>query len=86
MKVFVYGTLMQGMPNHVVLERGSRNDGGFTFLGKGQTVGRDYRMADLGPFPACVPCASACTIKGELFEVGTNAMAALDRLEGYPTF
>jgi Uncharacterized conserved protein len=46
LRVFVYGTLKNGQPNHRVME-------GATFLGRATVTGK-YRFASLGWYPAIV--------------------------------
>lgn len=74
-RVFVYGTLLAGEPNHGLLA-------GATALGSARTV-PGYRLQDLGPFPAMVEAGSGAVV-GELYEVSAATLAALDRLEGVP--
>lgn len=74
-RVFVYGTLLAGEPNHYVLA-------GAAFLGPARTA-PGFELFDLGPFPALVP-GGATAVDGELYEVDDAGLARLDRLEGYP--
>lgn len=69
--VFVYGTLLRGMPNSPALA-GSR------FLGHGRTGGALY---DLGPYPALADGAGF--VYGELYAVDGDTLEALDRIEGH---
>jgi gamma-glutamylcyclotransferase (GGCT)/AIG2-like uncharacterized protein YtfP len=72
--LFVYGTLMRGLPLHGVLLAG-----GAAFLGPA-TV--SARLFDLGPYPAAVPDASGI-VRGELYRIGDPSLwARLDSLEG----
>lgn len=75
--VFVYGTLKKNFPNH---ER---------FLGRARWIG-DYRTVI--PFPLvlngerCSPClidrpGAGQRVRGEVYQVNTATLAALDRLE-----
>jgi gamma-glutamylaminecyclotransferase len=74
-RVFVYGTLLIGESNHQLIE-GSR------FIGPARTV-LGYRLFDLGPFPAMI-AEGAGSVAGEVFEVTSAVLEALDRLEGHP--
>ena len=69
--VFVYGTLLRGMPNSPALA-GSR------FLGHGRTGGALY---DLGPYPALADGAGF--VYGELYAVDRDTLDELDRIEGH---
>jgi gamma-glutamylcyclotransferase (GGCT)/AIG2-like uncharacterized protein YtfP len=77
--VFVYGSLMSGLQNHAILERGRA-----TFISRATCA--DMRMLSLGAFPACVFEPGGGVAKGELYECGDDCMEALDRLEGHPRF
>lgn len=87
-KVFVYGSLLEGLSNHQVLKRAK----GRALSDAAWTV-KEYLLADLGAFPGVVKLDnmpedkinlfSAC-IAGELYEVET--LSHLDALEGYPNF
>ena len=70
-KVFVYGTLMKGEPNHRFLEDSK-------FLGV--TALEGYEMYNVRWYPAIVPGES--TIPGELYEVPEMDIKYLDGLEG----
>jgi len=76
-RVFVYGTLLSGEPNHRVL-------GGAKLAGVVHTK-PEFELRDLGPFPALV-MGGACRVAGEVYEVDGPALAALDRLESHPRF
>jgi gamma-glutamylaminecyclotransferase len=76
-RVFVYGSLMRGEPNHVLLARAA-------FVGPGRTRA-EFGMVSLGAFPAIL-AGGATAIEGEVFEVDTTTLAGLDRLEGHPRF
>jgi gamma-glutamylaminecyclotransferase len=76
-RVFVYGTLLAGEPNHRLLLRAQ-------LVGAARTVAR-YELRDLGPFPGLVEGGSQ-SVLGELYEVDAPTLAALDRLEGHPRF
>ena len=51
-RVFVYGTLLAGEPNHRLLEAAS-------FVGPAETP-PVFLLVDLGPFPALVACGADC--------------------------
>lgn len=74
-RVFVYGTLLSGEPNHPVLA-------GAAFLGPATTAPA-FRLVNLGPYPALV-ADGATAVEGELYEVDDAGLARLDWLEGYP--
>ena len=74
-KVFVYGSLLRGESNHRVL-------GGSKMVGIGLLP--DAVMYDLGSYPAVVR-GEGCVV-GEVYEVTTDVLRALDRLEGHPHF
>jgi len=69
--LFVYGTLMKGMRNHVYLEKAK-------FLEAGETA-PEYELAYNGSIPAAR--AGNESIKGELYEVDDETLASLDVLE-----
>jgi gamma-glutamylcyclotransferase (GGCT)/AIG2-like uncharacterized protein YtfP len=76
--VFVYGTLKRGHGNwHRLLKDQS------VFLGEAVSVSANYVMLN-GSFPRVLDSANGHQIFGELFEVNTQVLKALDRLEGHP--
>ncbi len=75
--IFVYGSLIQGEPNHGLLSRAR-------FVGNATTVKR-YTLYDLGTFPAMVRTGTSA-VRGELYEVNDFTLAIVDRLEGVPSF
>lgn len=75
--VFVYGTLMRGQYNHVLLQRSP-------FLGRAATAPR-YTLIDLGRFPGMI-AGGTVGIHGEVYSVNAETLAAIDRLEGHPNF
>jgi gamma-glutamylaminecyclotransferase len=77
MRVFVYGTLLAGEPNHHLLD-------GQQLVGEARTRAR-FCLVNLGPFPALV-AGGEVAVRGEVYEVDASTLAALDRLEGYPGF
>ncbi|QDF03377.1 gamma-glutamylcyclotransferase family protein [Myxococcus xanthus] len=76
-RVFVYGTLLSGEPNHRLL-RGAR------LIGPARTQPR-FTLHDYGPFPA-LASRGKHAVEGEVYEVDAHMLAALDRLEGHPRF
>lgn len=76
-KVFVYGTLKKGYPNH---DR---------FLSKATDLGpatMSGLLFHLGGFPAMNLSESFTTVRGEVYQVGWDEMLQMDRLEGIPDF
>lgn len=81
-RVFVYGTLKTGRGNN----RWFLSDS--TLRGRARIDGQ-WRMVDLGGFPAVLQCADEAKrtpICGEVWLVDKDTMRELDRLEGYPEF
>lgn len=76
-RIFVYGTLLRGEPNHRLLARA-------TFVGDARTRA-EWRMVSLGGFPA-IAAGGETAVEGEVFEVDADTLASLDRLEGHPRF
>lgn len=84
LKVFVYGTLKQGQPNHKWLTDAS--NGVATFLATGTTtqqlplvIGTRYNI----PFLLNKP-GTGNFIHGEVYEINEHMLTRLDVLEGYP--
>ena len=73
--VFVYGTLRRGGANHALVAHAR-------FLGPATTVDRYALFVDGIPFLA--PAPAVHRVRGELFAVDADTLAALDRLEGHP--
>ena len=76
-RVFVYGTLLSGEPNHRLLS-------GARLIRRAKTPAR-YRFASLGPFPGMAR-GGRVSVHGEVYEVTSAELADLDRLEGHPRF
>lgn len=76
-RVFVYGSLLAGEPNHRVLT-------GAALVGAAVTTPA-FTMHDLGAFPGLVADGEQA-VAGEVYEVDGAALARLDRLEGHPSF
>jgi gamma-glutamylaminecyclotransferase len=75
MRLFVYGTLMRGEPNHPLLSRAR-------YLGAASTA-PCFALADLGGSPALV-AGGRTAVAGELYAVGPVTLARLDRFERHP--
>lgn len=74
-RIFVYGTLLAGEPNHQLLARSE-------LLGPAQTKG-EFVMLDLGGFPGVI-VGTETKIVGEVYLVDDETLCHLDRLEGHP--
>ncbi|CAG9860314.1 unnamed protein product [Phyllotreta striolata] len=84
-KVFVYGTLKTGEPNHLWF---TKSNGYHKFIGQGKTVEKfpliiatKYNV----PFILKSP-GNGTNIVGEVYEVDDKVFADLDILEDHPTF
>lgn len=74
-RVFVYGTLKKGGSNHRLLA-------GQSFVGNASTL-PGYALFELDGYPGMVEEAGAPgTVTGEIWDVDTEALERLDRLEG----
>jgi gamma-glutamylaminecyclotransferase len=78
-KVFVYGTLMTGFENHIYMSK-SR------LLGKAMTMKKFYMTARFIPFVSDVENEKSNYIIGEVYEVDSQSLNSIDRLEGHPDF
>ena len=76
-RVFVYGTLRAGEPNHYLLDH-------HDLVARARTEAA-FELVSLGAFPAMV-AGGATAVVGEVYEVDPYTLAALDRLEGHPRF
>ncbi len=47
---------------------------------------KNFRLIDMGWFPAAIPASTPQAIKGELIMVNDATIAEFDRIEGAPTF
>ncbi|WP_461201235.1 gamma-glutamylcyclotransferase family protein [Anoxybacillus sp. TBDG-1] len=74
-QVFVYGTLLQGEPNHHVVAPYVAH------IEKGAVCGWLHSVHDL--YPALVLDPSAPPVDGEWLTVSEKGLRAMDRLEGY---
>ncbi|WP_439631846.1 gamma-glutamylcyclotransferase family protein [Gemmata sp.] len=73
----MYGTLKRGLRNHHLMA-------GQRFVADVVTEPR-YRVIDLGPYPGMVTDAeSGLAVRGELWAVDAECLAALDAFEGVP--
>lgn len=81
-RVFVYGTLKRGQPNHYLLDHG-----GAEFLGEA-VVGDGLVMLDLGFYPGVIdsPNGGGGSVTGEVYAVDVDTLHSLDILEGHPSF
>lgn len=81
--VFVYGSLKQGLGNHIFLEEGVSE-----FVGRDMLEGK-FTMVDLTWYPGVVNTlaeGSEGRILGEVYRVDLDTLHALDGLEGHPSF
>lgn len=76
-RVFVYGTLLRGEPNHDLLARAK-------WVGIVRTRA-EFDLFDLGRFPAMVAHGQTA-ISGEVYDTDEASLRRLDRLEGHPHF
>jgi gamma-glutamylaminecyclotransferase len=76
-RVFVYGTLKAGHPNHGPLE-------GAEFLGRCFIEG-EYTLLNLGWYPGLV-AAGKGKVFGEVYRVDDDTLHTLDIVEGHPEF
>ena len=74
-RLFVYGTLMRGEPNAEALT-------GSTFIGAAATVAT-YRLVALAGYPGLL-AGGDTSVKGELYLVDPQLLAAMDELEDCP--
>lgn len=74
-KVFVYGTLRTGEANHHLLK-------GCRFVGEWTSLPA-YTLHDLGEYPGAM-AGGHTRLRGEVYEIGAQALDELDRLEECP--
>ena len=74
-RLFVYGTLMRGEKNAEVLA-------GCSYIGEAETVA-GYRLVALPGYPGLL-AGGQTSVKGELYMVDSQILAALDGLEDCP--
>jgi gamma-glutamylcyclotransferase (GGCT)/AIG2-like uncharacterized protein YtfP len=72
-KLFVYGTLKEGFPNHPFLKGARRLD---------DAIMDETILLHLGGYPGMISGDGA--VYGELYEITEDMLPALDRLEGHP--
>ena len=79
-RVFVYGTLKAGHPNHGPMEKQK-------FLGRALLRGK-YRFVNCGWYPAVVkdPSGEERDIGGEVYEIEGDILNTLDMIEGHPHY
>uniref|UniRef100_A0A1B6LGZ0 Gamma-glutamylcyclotransferase family protein n=1 Tax=Graphocephala atropunctata TaxID=36148 RepID=A0A1B6LGZ0_9HEMI len=86
LKVFVYGTLKTGEPNHHWLTQ--PENGHSRFVGEGMTLVK-YPLVIASryniPFLLDVP-DKGHNVSGEVYEIDEKMLASLDVLEDYPTY
>lgn len=76
-RVFVYGTLLSGEPNHHLLDRDD--------LLAEATTEPVFDLVSLGAFPAMV-AGGETAVRGEVYAVDRWTLRAMDHLEGHPRF
>ena len=76
-RVFVYGSLLAGEPNHGVLA-------GAELVGPALTAPA-FELFDLGAYPALV-AGGTRAVAGEVYLVDAAVLRRLDALEGHPGF
>lgn len=79
-KIAVYGSLLEGFGNHVILSRGNA-----TKLGE-DTVTIPFGMISYGGFPVLVPSEEPQAIQIEVYECDDATYRRVEMLEGYPSF
>ena len=75
-KIFVYGSLLSGMGNHVIIEKAKK-------LGTCKSpIG--FEMIDLGYFPGALHTGNLnSSLIGEVYEVDDYTFSRVNMLEGY---
>lgn len=77
-RLFVYGTLKKGYPNHGAISSAK-------YLGHG--VLRGFRMIHLGQYPAVFKAhMDTCITHGEVFSVTEDQLKHCDFIEGHPEY
>ncbi|MFM7268110.1 MAG: gamma-glutamylcyclotransferase [Cyanobium sp.] len=72
-RLFVYGTLKRGQPNHHWLQ---------SCPYEGEAIMAGLLLYDLGPFPMAV--AGEGEVRGEVYALSRQELSSTDRFEGYP--
>lgn len=75
--LFVYGTLMSGYGNNVLLK-------GAIFMGTGSTK-NNYKLSAIS-FPFMMENGGATYVMGEVYEVDKHSLSRADALEGHPSW
>lgn len=75
--IFVYGSLLKGLGNHLVLKRAR-------FVRDAHTTPA-FTLVNLGAYPGLL-AGGTTAVRGEVYVVNDETLAALDRLEGHPNF
>ena len=81
-KVFIYGSLMSGMPNHAHISDA-------VLISKvARTKNPEYELHNLVDFsfPSAFRSPMGTTLFGEVYEVDDELLAAMDYFEGHPDF
>jgi gamma-glutamylcyclotransferase (GGCT)/AIG2-like uncharacterized protein YtfP len=76
-RLFVYGSLLRGEPNHPLIVAAP--------LVRPARTARGFRLVSLGGFPGMIVEGDG-DVLGEVYDVGPRMLASLDRLEGHPSF
>jgi len=86
-RVFTYGTLKKGHGNHRLFEMANAK-----FIGRDSITGH-YTLKNMGGFPGAMPLLPdddkerpTIQIKGEVWALEPEGLAAVDQLEGHPNF
>lgn len=74
--IFVYGTLRSGHSNHHLLKDANS-------YGAGTTVGQ-YSMYLISGYPYVTSFEPRYQIIGELYEIDSDTLSVLDKMEGHP--
>ncbi|XP_051164418.1 putative gamma-glutamylcyclotransferase CG2811 isoform X2 [Leptopilina boulardi] len=85
-RVFVYGTLKRGEPNHKIIE--NTNNGNAKFIGSGKTIAK-YPLIIATKFniPFLLKKSGiGHQITGEIYDVDSEMLKKLDELEEHPNF
>lgn len=85
-RVFVYGTLLAGEPNHYRLTHDPIRDVPLAVPGRllyRVATRPEFTLYNLGYFPGVVAKGDTAVL-GEVYEVTDDVLASLDRLEGHP--
>lgn len=81
-KVFVYGSLMSGMPNH------ARMRDAILLSKDARTENPEYELHELVEFsfPSAIRSPMGTTLFGEVYHVSDQLLAMMDYFEGHPDF